>query len=934
VSLRNKLHNLETYICTLPTKPDIILLTEVRIIKEEHVHFNIPNYESIFSSRICNKKKKSGGGIGIFILNKHRFNLISEISNDLDNYILINLPEYNMNLGLLYSPPDADKTIMINNLETFFTNKSTLIFGDFNINLLDNSNNTRDYMDCILANDFFVVNNVDESFPTRVSSNGNGTIIDHIISNIKNLKCKVNYIDSDLSDHKALLIDQSFHKITTPRNCERSTFRVTNFQQLKQQLLNNPFKIDDDLDANTLAEDFVCHLNSSIDMCSRSNIINNSKQYKNPWITKELLQLCKTKSHLFKLKKLHPNDHDIISKYKVASNKVTALTKKLKTSYYNSIPTNNAKKFWNSINCIVYNKPKCSSSIPIKLYDVDNAKLISDPQLVAGIFNKYFCNIGNKLASNIPNTICQFETIYENQMSSCYFYKTDANEIMKIIDELKSDSVPGHDAIPCKFFKYCKSIISKEISIIINKCLKDGTYPEILKIGKVTPIFKSGNKSDPANYRPITVLPILSKIFEKVILTRLSSFLNSINFISPFQYGFCPASSTEAACISLLNDIQKGLDRKKNIQVGLLFIDLSKAFDTVPHDLLLNKLSKLGLKHTELSLFESYLSHRRQFVKCNNCTSTKQFILCGVPQGAILSPTLFNIFINDIAKLPLKGKITIYADDICLKYENLNPNQIARDMESDLLLLNEWFKANKLSLNVKKTKFMFIGPRHVKNDNIIPPKLNNTYIERVNEYKYLGLIIDSGLKWTAHINYIKFKIFPFIGILKRLKSVLTINIKKQIYFSFVQSHLNYLNIIWGSAAKTHIKCIKVLQNYAIKNIYNLNFWEPTTNIYKIANLPSLDTLRYINLAKFLYKLENNLIKSDLSLTLNNEIHNYATRISNIYRIDYARTNFGKYAILREAIHLYNSVPNNLKIANSLIAFKIKIKNYFLTLQNN
>ena len=428
-------------------------------------------------------------------------------------------------------------------------------------------------------------------------------------------------------------------------------------------------------------------------------------------------------------------------------------------------------------------------------------------------------------------------------------------------------------------------------------------------------------------------MPILSKIFEKVILTRLNLFLKSINFISPAQYGFCPASSTEAACANLLNDIQKGLDKKKNIRIGLIYIDLTKAFETVLLNALKRKLSNAGIKNKEFDLLQSYLSNRYQYIQNENFCSSRKLIICGVPQGAILSPTLFNVFINDIVNLSIYGKLIIYADDICLKYEDINPNIIIKHMESDLKKLNDWFITNKLSLNIKKTKCMFICPKHLKNDQITPPKLNNIHIELVNEYKYLGLYIDSDLKWIAHINHVKSKILPIIGILKRLKYVLPVVIKKQIYHAFIQSHLNYINIIWGSTSQTHINCIKVLQNFAIKHIYKLNYLEPTVNVYKKSKLPNFDTLRKINLVIFLYKLKNNLIKSDLSLTLNSEIHSYSTRISNSFRVDYARTNFGKFAVLREAIHLYNTIPNDLKNLPQLHTFKTCTKMYFLSIQN-
>jgi hypothetical protein len=585
------------------------------------------------------------------------------------------------------------------------------------------------------------------------------------------------------------------------------------------------------------------------------------------------------------------------------------------------------------VNKIVYNKPKTNTnSIPESIKNVETHEIISDSKEILEYFNKYFCEIGEKLASSIPHTNNEYNTEHENNSSNCYFYKTNKTEVLNVISELNSDASSGHDGISCKLYKYCKNELCQPIAQLVNLCLKEGIFPDILKIGKVTAIHKSGDKTNPLNYRPITVLPILSKILEKIILSRLNSYLTSINFISPAQYGFCTASSTEAACITLLNDIQKGLDAKKNIQVALMFIDLSKAFDTVPHNILLSKMLKLGIKNKNLLLFESYLKHRIQFMKNNNLCSENRVVICGVPQGAILSPTLFNIFINDIASLPLRGRIILYADDICLKYEGCNATDMVKFMEKDLVILDNWFKANKLSLNIKKTKFMIISPKHIKNDNIELPQLNNMKIERVQEYKYLGLIIDSNLKWSTHIDQIKSKILPIIGILKRIKYTVPTSTKLRIYFSFVQSHLNYLNVIWGSAANIYLSNLKVLQNYALKNIYKLNFREPTLNVYRIANLPNLNTLRLINLAKFLYKLQNGMIKSDLSLTLNKEIHRYSTRISNAIRIDYARTNFGKFAVLREGIHLYNSIPNYIKEIPNFNSFKQNVRLYFLSKQ--
>lgn len=201
-SLKNKLYDLEFFISTLLCKPDIILLTEIRINEYEHKFYNIANYESKFSSRKPNKKKKSGGGVGCFVLKDLKFNVIYDKSDDYDNFLFINLIDHNLNIGIVYSPPDANKNEMFNNLEQMLTLDRSIIFGDFNINLLDNNSNSVQYMDLILANNYFIVNEVSNKFATRISHNNSRSIIDHAISNIEDLTCNFILNDSDLSDHK------------------------------------------------------------------------------------------------------------------------------------------------------------------------------------------------------------------------------------------------------------------------------------------------------------------------------------------------------------------------------------------------------------------------------------------------------------------------------------------------------------------------------------------------------------------------------------------------------------------------------------------------------------------------------------------------------------------------------------------------------------
>jgi hypothetical protein len=294
-------------------------------------------------------------------------------------------------------------------------------------------------------------------------------------------------------------------------------------------------------------------------------------------------------------------------------------------------------------------------------------------------------------------------------------------------------------------------------------------FPDCLKLGLVTPIFKCNDKTEVNNYRPITVLPILAKIVERVIEKRLSTFIDDINFISANQFGFCKASNTEAAVINLLNDVQTNMDKNKDMLIGLLFIDLSKAYDSISHNQLINKLSNVGVKEKALKLLISYLNNRKQCVKLDTCFSNFEKIDYGVPQGGLISPLLFNIFINDITLLPLKGKIVLYADDICLNYMDSDPDNIIEFMKHDLKILQLWFNNNTLTFNAKKTKFMLITSRAAKGINCNPLIINNIEIERTYNFKYLGLHIDSHLTWHHHIKEIKNKILPIVGILYKLK---------------------------------------------------------------------------------------------------------------------------------------------------------------------
>ena len=381
--------------------------------------------------------------------------------------------------------------------------------------------------------------------------------------------------------------------------------------------------------------------------------------------------------------------------------------------------------------------------------------------------------------------------------------------------------------------------------------------------------------------------------------------------------------------IRLLPEILKS--KNKNL-AALLFIDLSKAFDSVYIKLFLKKIENLGIRGPALKLLKSYLTNRSQFTTNGKINSELCNIEFGTPQGSILSPLLFNLFLNDIVNLPLKGNLILYADDICVSYINSDKNTLVKSMQTDLDTLSNWFKFNFLSMNNKKTKFMIISPSINTSNLYVKPIIDNIEIEKVSVFKYLGLQIDENLKWTEHINFIKNKIKPIIGILWRVSKYTSIITKKKIYYALIHSHLNYLVSIWGSAYKSHLKSLSILQNKSLKIVHNLPWRHNTIQLYADTKILNINNLNEKNLCILIFQITNNLIKGQFNIILNNQIHTYATRVANHIHIDFSRTNMGKFSSLRKAVHLYNCVPAEIKSAPNLIIFKKLINKFYINNQ--
>lgn len=442
----------------------------------------------------------------------------------------------------------------------------------------------------------------------------------------------------------------------------------------------------------------------------------------------------------------------------------------------------------------------------------------------------------------------------------------------------------------------------------------------------MSPIYKAGVKTDPSNYRPISVLPVASKIFEKVIYNRLNQYLCEKKFLIDQQYGFRHRSNTLSATMDLVTNIKTNIDQK-NVCLGI-FVDLKKAFDTVSHFKLLEKLNNLGITGSAYNLLKSYLTQRTQIVKICNHESTSQIITCGVPQGSILGPQLFLIYVNNINQIGLTGYLTLYADDTCLFYFGKTINDLINEAQTDLNTLNEWFLHNLLTINTSKTSYMIFHAKNKKIPPYTPLKVNNYIINQSNKEKYLGLMLDDKLTWGPHISHVRSKLTSLCGALRRVGNCIPPKIKYAIYNSLIKPHLEYLIEVWGSAAKTNIRDLQITQNKLVKQLFNYDFLTPTKLLYSKTKLFNLSQLYNYAVCLLVKKILDNSIQTNISLTKKTYTHNLRNQNKLILRPPRTE-NYGKKNILYHGVQLYNKLPNEIKDSKTIAIYKRKLKEYIL-----
>ena len=549
---------------------------------------------------------------------------------------------------------------------------------------------------------------------------------------------------------------------------------------------------------------------------------------------------------------------------------------------------------------------------------------------ISNSMNEHFCKVGESLQSNLPscdgnlfkqhlpartiNTFVLSHVLYE--------------EIIREIKDLNPKKSTGHDGIGAKIIKLCPDIFATNLCKIFNECIDKCEYPSEMKIARVIALFKKGDKNNPDNYRPISLLSCFNKIFERLICKQLKSFLEKYKILVKFQFGFRQDHSTILALTEISDHIKSHLDDGNYVQG--LFVDLSKAFDTVDHKILLYKLSHYGIRGHANKFFESYLTQRKQYTYINNEKSSIMGINCGVPQGSVLGPVLFLIYINDLCWAVGNDSARLFADDTGIFTHGKNLDVLMQDSIIIYKRLFNWCLYNRLTINYKKTCFVLFRTKNKKLPNHLQNiKIDDIVINRVTVTKYLGIYMDEHLTWETHITHLCKSLMKYFGIFKKLKDSITKDIARKLYYAFIYSRIDYGIQIYGSCNKSLLSKIQILSNKLLKFLLKLHPRTPTNVLHNDLNILKVCDIFEVNILMFVRNCLYGKCPSIFHNYFTYQQHNYPSRQPKLY-IHRHRTNLAASSLKIKGATLWNNLDTKTKDKAALISFKRILKSYHLS----
>ena len=607
--------------------------------------------------------------------------------------------------------------------------------------------------------------------------------------------------------------------------------------------------------------------------------------------------------------------------YRKLRNKINRLVKSAKTKYYCDMieeAKGDHQKMWKAVN-EVCNRNSTSEIVQCIISDGIQH---TTPKSIASALNSFFASIGRRLADKIRTTWSNRNLVLKQPLSQLQLTELEESFVLQQLTTLKANKAIGLDKISARLLKSSANTITPSVTKLLNLSIRTGKFPKLWKCSKITA--SAGDRTNVSNYRPISILPILSKILEKAVHSQLYQYFVTNNLLTRKQFGFRKGLSTVSALTSFADEVLLNMEQGK--LCGAVVLDLIKAFDTVDHGILLRKLSEIGLCENSLQWFRSYITDRKQRTCCGNELSDELPVTHRVPQGSILGPLLFVIYINDLPSVLDASQASLYADDTVIYYYGSSSQELTDKLNQDLLAVAKWLNEHKLTLNLDKTKCMLIGSnRKLESKVALTVSIFDHYLNDVTCFKYLGILISSDFTWTNHVEYMAGK---RLGLLRRIKHLLPFRARIHFYKSLVMPLFEYADLVWGDKHNvTLMSSLQVLQNKAAKIILDRPLYSSASHALATLKWIPLEKRRFQRRCVHVYKCLNGLINHELTLVTQQHQHNYNTRHKVNLRLPCVRRNWGKQRTAYHAVNDFNSLSQIIRDSANVNIFKRQVFNF-------
>ena len=937
-SIKNKLEE----ICNIcyKLKPDILCLTETWLDASSGPKAFVPEgYNIIRHDRSDDFKQRYGktDGGGVAVLYKKHLKVRKIINTSaLEETLWIEVKgKPNFTVGIIYrasytdlltekedgTPLEAQMNKIINR------NQRVIILGDLNC---DTEASKPDASTRTL-HDVFDGQSMQQLIkkPTRIDPKKNTkTTIDHIWTMTDSNFVKEAGTVEGVSDHTGIYaiinITQTKPEPEIIRyRCYKSYIPLS-FNKDLEQALEDP-QLTDLINAEKVNEAndrwmeiFLATADKHAPMIEKK--ITEKNKYI-PWFSKDLQELIKEKSKRLKLYWLDGFFTDL-KIVKSLSNKIIHLKRKLKRTYYRDKVdeySGEPKKMWQILKELTQTETRPQYTEP---------EFIN--QNIANHFNNYFATVGTKIQKKLNVEEKEKTNIYTEKFE---FKMEEEPTIIKLIDRIRADVAVGSDNISARLLKDSKHTIAKTLTQLVNLSYKKSIFPKCMKHAIVRPIHKKDSTEEPSNYRPLSILSVLSKIFERSAGDQFIKYLEENNLLSETQHAYRKGHSTHTCLSDILNHVYEEND-KGNL-VGIASLDLSKAFDSICHSHLIEKLREFGLGNGSLSWCDSYLKERTQKTKFKKYTSNEETVTAGVPQGSILGPILFICFTNALARNLPNCKIVSYADDTQILVSAKTTKQIKKSLEKLICSAQSWYTQNSLLNNASKTEVMVIS-RKKQTEKLyinVTEEGKKKILNAKKSIKVLGIHIDDELNWNKQTNEVNRKAKYAVRNLSRVNHLLPTQAGLLLYNSLVASHLNYVDTVWAGCGSKNKRKLQRTQNMAVKSILGMRKHQSSTEALKKAGLIPLDEKRKVHEGVYAYKA----LKGKLPAAITRQYQQQQSRMNHrsadkkILTIPKHKTEHYKNSPFYRTITTWNSIPHSIKELDTCSTFK---RHYQTHLQKN